>query len=98
MNRVDWIVLDPNRTYACTRTARTGVRVTQGSFGNSEEIPCKSPRFPTPQCYPVTCHQSPHKVVAAVGILFFKRLGFEVIATQTPKLLDIVLHIPGSTY
>ena len=28
MNRVDRIVLDPNRTYACTRTARTGVRVT----------------------------------------------------------------------
>ena len=30
MNRVDRIVLDPNRTYACTRTARTGVRVTGG--------------------------------------------------------------------
>ena len=28
MNRVDRIVLDPDRTYACTRTARTGVRVT----------------------------------------------------------------------
>ena len=28
MNRVDRIVLDPIRTYACTRTARTGVRVT----------------------------------------------------------------------
>ena len=28
MNRVDQIVLDPIRTYACTRTARTGVRVT----------------------------------------------------------------------
>ena len=28
MNRVDRIVLDPVRTYACTRTARTGVRVT----------------------------------------------------------------------
>ena len=27
MNRVDRIVLDPIRTYACTRTARTGVRV-----------------------------------------------------------------------
>ena len=30
MDRVDRIVLDPNRTYACTRTARTGVRVTKG--------------------------------------------------------------------
>ena len=29
MNRVDWIVLDPIRTYACTRTACTGVRVTK---------------------------------------------------------------------
>ena len=29
MNRVDQIVLDPIRTYACTRTARTGVRVTE---------------------------------------------------------------------
>ena len=28
MNRVDRIVLDPIRTYACTCTARTGVRVT----------------------------------------------------------------------
>ena len=28
MNRVDRIVLDPIQTYACTRTARTGVRVT----------------------------------------------------------------------
>ena len=28
MNRVDRIVLDPIRTYACTRTARTGVWVT----------------------------------------------------------------------
>ena len=28
MNRMDRIVLDPIRTYACTRTARTGVRVT----------------------------------------------------------------------
>ena len=28
MNRVDRIVLDPIRTYACTRTAHTGVRVT----------------------------------------------------------------------
>ena len=28
MNWVDRIVLDPIRTYACTRTARTGVRVT----------------------------------------------------------------------
>ena len=28
MNRVDRIVLDPIRTRACTRTARTGVRVT----------------------------------------------------------------------
>ena len=28
MNRVDRIVLDPIRTYACTRTTRTGVRVT----------------------------------------------------------------------
>ena len=28
MNRMDRIVLDPSRTYACTRTARTGVRVT----------------------------------------------------------------------
>ena len=28
MNRMDRIVLDPVRTYACTRTARTGVRVT----------------------------------------------------------------------
>ena len=28
MNRVDRIVLDPVRTYACTRTARTGLRVT----------------------------------------------------------------------
>ena len=28
MNRVDRIVLDLNRTYACTRTARAGVRVT----------------------------------------------------------------------
>ena len=28
MNRMDRIVLDPNRTYVCTRTARTGVRVT----------------------------------------------------------------------
>ena len=28
MNRVDRIVLDPNRTYTCARTARTGVRVT----------------------------------------------------------------------
>ena len=28
MNRVDRIVLDLIRTYACTRTARTGVRVT----------------------------------------------------------------------
>ena len=28
MNRMDRIVLDPTRTYACTRTARTGVRVT----------------------------------------------------------------------
>ena len=27
MNCVDRIVLDPNRTYACTRTARTGVRI-----------------------------------------------------------------------
>ena len=27
MNRVDRIVLDPIRTYACTRAARTGVRV-----------------------------------------------------------------------
>ena len=30
MNRVDRIVLDPIRTYACTRTARTGVWVTVG--------------------------------------------------------------------
>ena len=29
MNRVDRDVLDPIRTYACTRTARTGVRVTE---------------------------------------------------------------------
>ena len=29
-NRVDRIVLDPIRTYACTRTARTGVQVTTG--------------------------------------------------------------------
>ena len=29
MNRVDRIVLDSIRTYACTRTARTGVRVTR---------------------------------------------------------------------
>ena len=28
MNRMYRIVLDPVRTYACTRTARTGVRVT----------------------------------------------------------------------
>ena len=28
MNRMARIVLDPIRTYACTRTARTGVRVT----------------------------------------------------------------------
>ena len=28
MNQMDRIVLDPVRTYACTRTARTGVRVT----------------------------------------------------------------------
>ena len=28
MNRVDRIVLDPDRTYACTRTARAGVQVT----------------------------------------------------------------------
>ena len=28
MNRMDRIVLDPIRTYACNRTARTGVRVT----------------------------------------------------------------------
>ena len=28
MNRMDRIVLDPIRTYACTRTARPGVRVT----------------------------------------------------------------------
>ena len=28
INRVDRIVLDPDRTYACTRTARTGDRVT----------------------------------------------------------------------
>ena len=28
MNRVDRIVLDLIRTYACVRTARTGVRVT----------------------------------------------------------------------
>ena len=32
MNRVDRIVLDPIRTYACTRTARTGVRVTEVSL------------------------------------------------------------------
>ena len=32
MNRVDRIVLDPIRTYACTRTARTGVRVTKGCW------------------------------------------------------------------
>ena len=32
MNRVDRIVLDPIRTYACTRTARTGVRVTMLAF------------------------------------------------------------------
>ena len=35
MNRVDRIVLDPNRTYACTRTARTGVRVTELLVGPS---------------------------------------------------------------
>ena len=34
MNRVDRIVLDPNRTYACTRTARTGVRVTRGNISS----------------------------------------------------------------
>ena len=34
MNRMDRIVLDPNRTYTCTRTARTGVRVTQVHQGS----------------------------------------------------------------
>ena len=34
MNRVDRIVLDPIRTYACTRTARTGVRVTMVVFSD----------------------------------------------------------------
>ena len=34
MNRVDRIVLDPKRTYACTRTARTGVRVTMAPKGD----------------------------------------------------------------
>ena len=32
MNRMDRIVLDPVRTYACTRTASTGVRVTYAPF------------------------------------------------------------------
>ena len=36
MNRMDRIVLDPVRTYACTRTARTGVRVTAVSFDLSQ--------------------------------------------------------------
>ena len=35
MNRMDRIVLDPVRTYACTRTARTGVRVTMRSHLSS---------------------------------------------------------------
>ena len=38
MNRVDRIVLDPNRTYACTRTVRTGVRVTTVSTKCSDWI------------------------------------------------------------
>ena len=38
MNRVDRIVLDPNRTYACTRTARTSVRVTVAHKENLDEM------------------------------------------------------------
>ena len=40
MNRVDRIVLDPIRTYACTRTARTGVRVTPTSTDPTDYLSC----------------------------------------------------------
>jgi hypothetical protein len=49
MNRVDRIVLDPIRTYACTRTARTGVRVTVvrvKSCDNNSDIGTKRVSLP----------------------------------------------------
>ena len=42
MNWMDRIVLDPVRTYACTRTARTGVRVTRAVKRALNGAPAKS--------------------------------------------------------
>ena len=90
MNRMDRIVLDPVRTYACTRTARTGVRVTPAA---------NLPVVPTPTTDMISSFISHHRKRERDGIAVGKtslqdletfarenRIGKQIYSTNTRSL------------